>query len=101
MHSHPIEVFKRLTTSKDNILIEFSALMTDEMLWVIAEADYGYKKEECFSYLKDIISTKKTPPNVEFALGECLQLMHYSEPKNREEHIESYLTGIENKKYFS
>lgn len=81
------EIFKKLDATKNSILHELSALMTDEMLWVIAEADYGYKKEECFSYLKGIVSTKKIPPKIEFVLGECLQLTHYSEPKNREEHI--------------
>ena len=77
----PFEIFKKLKASKNNILQELSALMTDEMLWVIAEADYGYKKEECFGYLKNIVSTKKAPSKVPFILGECLQLTHYSEPK--------------------
>ncbi|MCP4133688.1 MAG: hypothetical protein GY754_22155 [bacterium] len=61
--------------------------MTDDMLWKIAQADYGYEKEKCFNLLKKIITTREIPARVDFIPGECLELTRWTIAQTEEEHI--------------
>ena len=65
--------------------------MTNEMLQFIASADYGYKKDQCFIYLKEIVSTQETPNQTAFILSECLELTRWVKPSTRKR---TYLQGF-------
>ncbi len=75
-HSHWIDLFNQL-----------SELMTDEMIWCIAKADYGCDKDLCYEQLNKILKTKDFPLEPEFILIECLELTRWTTPKNDKEHI--------------
>lgn len=83
----PFELLERLGYSYKNLITEFSALVTDEICWEIAKADYGHSAQECFEYLKQIITTQQPPTKTEFILIECLELTRWIIPKTRSEHI--------------
>ena len=91
----PLELLKQYNASSTQLLVGLCNMMTDEMLWKIAEADYGYQKEECFKMLKQIVTTQQTPKAVEFILGECLELIRWIEPKTDEEHkMRAFCAGL-------
>lgn len=83
----PLELLKSYQYSSQVILAELSGYMTDNMLLRIAEADYGYRANACYGYLKKIVATQQTPTQVDFILTECLELTRWITPKSREEHI--------------
>ena len=83
----PFELLKRLGYSYQNLITEFSGLVTDNICWQIAKADYGHSAQECFEYLKQMITTQQMPAKVEFILIECLELTRWITPQTRSEHI--------------
>jgi len=83
----PIEILRTLDASEDEILFHFFELLSDEMLMQIASADYGYKAQECFEELKQLLITQKLPNQISFHLIECLELTRWIEPKNEMEHV--------------
>lgn len=83
----PFEWLRKADASYEQALLELSRQMSDEMLKQIATADYGFKAEECFAYLKTITSTQQLPTQTEFILTECLELTRWTKPKDRSEHL--------------
>jgi hypothetical protein len=57
----------------------FRANCTDAMLREIAEADYGWKADECHARLRQMCKTGAPPPD-DFNLREVLELIRWSEP---------------------
>ena len=83
----PLDLLKGIKPSWLNIFHQLTELMTDEMLWYIAKADYGCNKDICHKHLKEITTTGNFPSNPEFILIECLELTRWTKPKNKKEHI--------------
>jgi len=67
-----------------NMLCDF---MDDEMLMNIAQADYGYEADYCFSALKTIIKSKKMLDKTEFQVKEVLSLTSFSRSKTQKDHL--------------
>lgn len=83
----PLDFLGEFNSNWINLFHQLSKLITDEMVWYIAKADYGYKKEVCYEQLKKILETKDFPLKPEFILLECLELTRWIIPKNKNEHI--------------
>lgn len=83
----PLDFLGEFNSNWINLFHQLSKLITDEMVWYIAKADYGYKKEVCYKQLKKILKTKDFPLKPEFILLECLELTRWIIPKNKNEHI--------------
>lgn len=89
-----IKLLEGLEPSKYELLSKVSGLVNDNMLRKIAEADYGYKADECFQELLKIRESKTTPGEIDFALQEVLELTRWSEPTNKEEHITRFYSSL-------
>lgn len=83
----PLQILKTLRSSQDLFLFRITRLLSDEMLWEIARADYGMGAETCFVQLQQIRETKQMPETLDFELQEVLELTRWTEPENREEHV--------------
>ncbi len=83
----PILLLEESEPSQYEFLAMISDLLDEDMLQQIAEADYGYEAEYCFSELKKIKEAKTIPSKIEFSLREVLELTRWTEPKTTKEHI--------------
>ncbi|MFT5819763.1 MAG: hypothetical protein ACI8ZM_000988 [Crocinitomix sp.] len=74
----PLKLLNEMNPNYWDALLELSKLMTDEVLQLIAVADYGYKEEKCFKLLKEIVRTQELPKELDYNLLECLELTRWS-----------------------
>ncbi len=83
----PLDFLGKFNSNWINLFYQISELMTDEMIWSIAKADYGCEKDFCFNQFKKILETKTLPLMPDFTLTECLELKRWSKAKDDKEHV--------------
>ncbi|MEL6720661.1 MAG: hypothetical protein AAFP82_18295 [Bacteroidota bacterium] len=81
-----IKLLKHLKPNKFALLQAIIPKMTEDMLWSIAEADYGHKADYCIQELKKICKNQAPPRKIEFALKEVLELTKWRDAKTDKEH---------------
>ena len=89
----PLELLGRLNSSSHKLLFELSELMTDDMLRQIAKANYGYREEECFAILKEIVSSKQEVKTVDYEIRDVLELARWIQPKTIDDHTTRAFTS--------
>ena len=79
-----IDLLNRFEPDGDALLRAISAHVTDEMLEVIAEADYGCDADAHLEALRQFRETGRLPQNPGWVPMEVLELIRWSEPENPE-----------------
>jgi len=82
----PIELLNNLKPNKSALLQAIIPKMTEDMLWSIAQADYGQEADYCMKELKKICKTQAPPKKIEFSLKEVLELTKWRDAKTDKEH---------------
>lgn len=76
------ELLKRFEPDGDVLLRAISAHVTDEMLELIAGADYGDRREEYFAALLQVRQAGSFPDDLARVPMEVLELIRWSEPED-------------------
>lgn len=82
-----IEYLEESLKNQFGLLTKLSKEVDDNMLWRIAEADYGIDADRCFAMLQKIRNTQKMPKNLTTSLDEVLTLTRWINATTREEHL--------------
>ncbi|MEM8525426.1 MAG: hypothetical protein AAGG68_12370 [Bacteroidota bacterium] len=82
----PIELLTELKPNKSALLQAVIPKMTQDMLWSIAQADYGHEADYCMQELQKINKTQVLPKKIKFMLKEVLELTRWSDAQTEKEH---------------
>lgn len=82
----PIELLNNLNPNKSALLQAIIPKMTEDMLWSIAQADYGFEADYYMQELKKIQKFQVPPKKIEFILKEVLELTRWGDAKTAQEH---------------
>lgn len=80
----PPDLLAAFPPSKTALLDRVRRDVDDDMLWVIARADYGYKAEELFPPLVQMRDSGQIPVPMKFWLQEVLALTRWCDPERPE-----------------
>src|SRR5215467_1745282 len=75
------ELLAPLGPSERALMPLFQANIDEEMLREIAEADYGWESDKCYTLLHPMLTSGVVPPD-DFNLREVLELIRWSEPED-------------------
>lgn len=83
---HLTKQLEALQPNKFALLQAITPKISDDMLWRIAQADYGFKADFCMEALRKIRKTQTLPKKIEFALQEVNELIRWTEAESKKEH---------------
>ena len=82
----PTQFLTDLQPDKFALLQNVIPNMTDDMLWRIAQADYGHEAIFCMEELRKIKKNQAPPKKIEFALHEVLELTRWTNAETEKDH---------------